>query len=125
MSVDAQFTVEFDHTSAEYARSWREVYADLRQRCPVAHTPAHDGYYVLTRYADVARAVKDDDTFSSFHDPAPGSTYGGIIIPPVPNVSTPIEMDPPEFTPLRKLLNPFFSPNKADEWEPFTRDVTT
>jgi cytochrome P450 len=80
---------------------------------------------VLTTYADVARAVKDDETFSSYHDPDPASPFGGIIIPPSPNVSTPIELDPPDFTPLRKLLNPHFAPGKADVWEPFTRDVTT
>ena len=80
---------------------------------------------MLTRYADVERAVKDDDTFSSHHSTEAGSPYGGIIIPPSPSVSTPIEMDPPDFTPLRKLLNPYFSPGKADEWEAFTRDVTT
>ena len=92
----------------------------------MAHSEAYGGYYVLTRYKDVERALKDDDTFASFHstDEA-GSPYGGILIPPSPNVSTPIEMDPPDFTPLRKLLNPYFSPGKADEWEPFTRDVTT
>jgi cytochrome P450 len=34
-------------------------------------------------------------------------------------------MDPPDFTPLRRLLNPFFAPGRATAWEPFTRDVTT
>lgn len=116
---------EFDHNSADYARSWRDIYKDLRQQCPVARSGAYGGFYVLTRYSDVARAVKDDETFSSFHDQAPESPYGGIIIPPTPNVSTPIEMDPPGFTPLRKLLNPFFAPGKATAWEPFTRDVAT
>jgi len=125
MTVDAPRTAEFDHNSAAYAQSWREIYQGLRERCPVAHSDAYGGFYVLTRYADVSRAVKDDETFSSFHDPAAGSPYGGIIIPPTPNVSTPIEMDPPGFTPLRKLLNPFFAPGKAVVWEPFTRDVTT
>jgi cytochrome P450 len=117
-------TVEFDHNSPEYAQRWREIYGDLRQRCPVAHTESYGGYYVLTRYKDVERALKDDDTFASHHSMEEGSQYGGILIPPSPNVSTPIEMDPPEFTPLRKLLNPHFSPGKAVEWEPFTRDVT-
>ncbi len=118
-------TVDFDHNSPQYAQHWREIYGDLRRRCPVAHTEAYGGYYILTRYKDVERALKDDDTFASHHSVAEDSRFGGILIPPSPNVSTPIEMDPPEFTPLRKLLNPYFSPGKADEWEPFTRDVTT
>ncbi len=118
-------TVEFDHNSRHYAEHWREIYADLRGRCPVAHTPAYGGYHILTRYADVKRAVTDDETFSSLHSTEPESPYGGILIPPSPNVSTPIEMDPPDFTPLRKLLNPYFSPKRADDWEPFVRDATT
>ena len=81
--------------------------------------------YVLTRYQDVEQALKDDDAFASHHSTEEGSPYGGILIPPSPNVSTPIEMDPPDFTPLRKLLNPYFSPGKAAEWEAFTRDATT
>jgi cytochrome P450 len=118
-------TVEFDHNSPQYAQQWRDIYSDLRQRCPVAHSEAYGGFYVLSRYKDVERALKDDDTFASHHSTEEGSPFGGILIPPSPNVSTPIEMDPPDFTPLRRLLNPYFSPGKADEWEPFTRDVTT
>jgi len=125
MSQTEAPTVDFDHNSSEYATRWREMYADMRGRCPVAHTDAHGGFYVLTRYADVARAVKDDDTFSSAHETTPGSPYGGIIIPPTPNVSIPIEMDPPVFTPLRKLLNPTFAPGQAKKWESFTRSVAT
>ena len=42
MTVDAQsIDVEFDHTSPVYARSWREIYADLRLRCPVARSPVY------------------------------------------------------------------------------------
>jgi cytochrome P450 len=119
------FGLEFDHHTPQYAESWREIYKDLRQRCPVARSEAHGGFYVLTKYSDVAAALKDDETFSSYHELSPDSPYGGINLPSMPNVSTPIELDPPEFTPLRKLLNPFFAPGKAQAWEPFTRDVTT
>lgn len=118
-------TIDFDHHSPTYATRWQELYGDMRQRCPVAHTTAHGGYYVLSRYADVDRAVKDDATFSSKHELDPESIWGGITQPPPPVISIPIELDPPEFTPFRKVLNPWFSPNRARELEPWIRDVTT
>jgi cytochrome P450 len=118
--------ISFDHTSADYARNWRAIYADLRDRCPVARTEAHNGFYVLSRYADVERVVKDDETFSSRHDlEDPESPYRGITIPEPPVRSVPIEMDPPEMTPYRDLFNPWFTPRSAKRWGPFVRDVTT
>jgi cytochrome P450 len=124
-STQAPPVVGFDHHSPEHARSWRDIYAELRQRCPVAQTDTYGGFTVLTRYADVELAVKDDATFASKHVMVAGSPYGGIIIPPSPMVSTPIEMDPPEYTPYRKALNPWFSPARSKSYEPFLRSVTT
>jgi cytochrome P450 len=124
-SMQAPPLVAFDHHSPEYAGNWRDMYAQLRQRCPVAHTDTYGGFTVLTRYADVETAVKDDATFASKHVIEAGSPYGGIIIPPSPMVSTPIEMDPPEYTPYRKALNPWFSPARSNSYEPFLRSVTT
>ena len=116
-------TVEFDHHSETYAQNWRDIYRDLRQKCPVAHTEAHDGYYVISRFEDVERAVRDDDTFASRY--IPGTELRGVMIPQAPLVSIPIEVDPPEQTPLRKLWLPFFSLNTGKKWEPFVRAVTT
>ena len=42
-------TVEFDHTSPEYARRRRD-HRDLRARCPVAFTEAHGGHWIVTGY---------------------------------------------------------------------------
>ena len=124
MTTEAPASVDFDHHSPEYAQRWPEIYAELRGKCPVAHTEAHGGYTVLTRYEDVERVVKDDVTFSSKHDMAEGSIWGGITLPSPPIISIPIEMDPPEYTPYRKVLNPWFSPARSKSYEPFTRSVT-
>ncbi|MDT3441927.1 MULTISPECIES: cytochrome P450 [unclassified Pseudofrankia] len=127
MSVSAadKATGAFDHHSADYACRWREINLELRARCPVAHSDQHGGFYVLTRYADVARAIKDDATFASRHEPEPESIYLGIVQPPTPVVSVPIEMDPPEFFDYRRILNPHFSPAASERWRPFVVDVTT
>ncbi|SHN17444.1 cytochrome P450 [Cryptosporangium aurantiacum] len=117
-------TVSFDHHSPEYAHGWREINADLRGRCPVARTDAHGGFWVISKYDDVAAVARDDATFSSYQELPDGSRTGATI-PVAPLRQVPIEMDPPEFFAYRKLLNPSFSPASVKAWEPFVRDVTT
>ncbi|HVV31119.1 MAG TPA: cytochrome P450 [Mycobacteriales bacterium] len=123
VSTPSKIAISYDHHSPEYAGRWRELHDQMRTRCPVARSDSYDGFYVLTRYEDVAAAIKDDATFASLHQP--GTAYQGIIIPESPTVSTPIELDPPEFTAYRKLLNPWFSPGAAAAWSPWLKDVTT
>jgi cytochrome P450 len=117
-------TVSFDHHSPEYAENWREINTDLRARCPVAHTDAHGGFWVVSKYDDVATVVRDDATFSSYQE-LPDGGHNGATIPVSPLRQVPIEMDPPEFFAYRKLLNAPFSPASIKRWEPFLRDVTT
>ena len=108
---------DFDHHSAEYAERSHEINAELRSRCPVAHSSAHGGFYVVSRYDDVVAAAKDDETFASgWH--INGSSPFGVTIPPSSKPHYPIEMDPPEYGPYRKLLNPMFAPNVSKSWEP-------
>ena len=77
----------------------------------MAWSDTHGGFYVLTRYADVARVAKDDRTFSSDHDTdGHRNGYLGITIPSPPVRSIPIEMDPPDFFNYRKVLNPPLAP---------------
>jgi len=40
--------IEFDHHSAEYAADPVSVYREMRSRCPVAWTEAHDGFWVAS-----------------------------------------------------------------------------
>lgn len=115
---------EFDHQGPDYARSWEAIGRYHRAQCPVARSEKHGGFWVLSRYADVERVIKDDATFSSEHldppDPRQGST-----IPPAPLRQIPIEMDPPEYTPFRTMLNSWFSPGASRRWEPQLREITT
>lgn len=116
--------IEFDHHSPEYAANWREINDELRSKCPVAHTAAHGGYWVVSDYQDVATIARDDATFSSCYD-QPDGTRGGVTIPVTPLRQVPIEMDPPEFFDYRKLLNAAFSPASSKKWEPYIRAATT
>ena len=116
----------YDHHSADYARGSVGIHRRMRSECPVAWSDAHDGFWVLTRYEDVARASRDDATFSSDHDIA-GLREGwqGVAIPAPPVAMIPLEVDPPAFHSYRRLVNPAFSPGAVERWTPFITDVVT
>ena len=84
---------------------------------PVAHTDAHGGFWVISRYDDVVAAARDDATFASGHT-VNGISPLGVTIPSSPVPMFPIEMDAPDYLPYRRLLNPFFSPAVSKTWEP-------
>ena len=71
-------------------------YAELRA-CPVAHTEAAGGYWILSRFDDVAAAAEDWRTYSSAQ---------GVLAPPPAGRrarQVALEQDPPEHTVYRKL----------------------
>lgn len=102
--------VDFDHNSQAHSRDPVGSYRALREKCPVAWTEAHGGYWVMSGYDSVFEAARDDDVFSSARN-----SYGGeglsVVIPKTPmHLHIPIEIDPPEFRKYRKLINPITSP---------------
>ena len=115
--------VAFDHHSREYAEHAPELLREMRETCPVAHTAAWNGFYPVTGYQEVARILLDDATFSSARSVpgVPEDAPIGITIPPAPQAHVPIDLDPPDNEPYRKLLNPIFSPAASARWEPFIR----
>jgi cytochrome P450 len=117
MSIDDQLA-RLDHHDPEFGRDPYVVYSAMRERCPVAHSEAHGGYWLVAGYDDVAGILKDDYTFSS----AQGVTFPSVV---GANPVIPIEVDPPEFFKFRRMLNPWFSPARIASWEPAVREITT
>ena len=94
------------------------MWADLRDRCPVAHTDRHGGSYMPVRYEDISAVAHDTVHFSSRDVSVTGlSSYGNPLVAP------PITADPPLHTESRRLLLPAFSPKAIDRLEPLTRNV--
>ncbi|MEB3070641.1 cytochrome P450 [[Mycobacterium] vasticus] len=116
-TADERTTTDYDHHSVDYAENSRAINAELRAKCPVAHTSAHGGFWVVSRYDDVIAVAKNDETFASGYT-VDGVTPLGVVIPSSPVPMFPIEMDPPDYLPYRKLLNPLFSPAVSKSWEP-------
>lgn len=91
---------EFDHTSSDQVKDPYPLYASLRGRCPVVHSAKHGGFYPVLNYDGVKRVFSEYETFSSAR---------GVGVPPQAFLMYPIDLDPPEQTRLRKLLNPLFT----------------
>jgi cytochrome P450 len=111
----ARLVAEFDHWDSELAKDPFPVYDSLRAQCPVAHSDAHGGFFVLSRYEDIEAAARDHETFSSrsISVPDPG------VMPSSP----PLDLDPPRHTAFRRVLLPYFSPGRTQILEPITRAV--
>lgn len=121
--------VDFDHHSAEFHADRHERWAELRQRCPVAHNPNHGGFWVVSGYDDVATVSRDADTFSSRYLPASddGIDYLGIAgVPrgPIPTAGI-AEVEGTLHGALRRILNPYLVPSAIARMQPLMEATTT
>ena len=82
------------------------AYDAMRQRCPVAHSEYQ--HWSVFRHADVLRVLHDHRTFSNAV-----SRY-----PSVPN-----GMDPPEHTRYRRVIDPYFSAQRMQDFAPECREI--
>ena len=110
----SRLETEFDHNTPEFAADPWSRYEDLRSQCPVAHTDAHGGFWVLSRYDDVVRVAQDDVTFSSVPTTViPDSGVYNLI---------PLQSDPPDLQRYRIALLPFFTPKAVQKTRsPYSR----
>ncbi|MEZ5203047.1 MAG: cytochrome P450 [Acidimicrobiales bacterium] len=108
------WATDFDHFDPRYAADPFAVWADLRAGCPVARSPRFRDMVVPVRADDIEAVARDVDTWSS-RSPLVAD-FGsmadfGIVAPP-------ISSDPPYHTSFRKLLLPFFSPQRMEALRP-------
>jgi cytochrome P450 len=108
--------VEFNPLSPEFFADPYDTYRRLRDEAPV-YVDERFGFYALSRFADVARAHRDWQTFSS----ARGLRLDQLNDPSFSLPGSIIFMDPPEHDRLRKLVSRAFTPRAAERWEPIVR----
>jgi cytochrome P450 len=108
---------DFDHTDPRWTEDPYPIFADLRARCPVAHTDRFLGVYLPTTYEAVKQVSYDTESFSSRR----------VVVrnvrpePPIP--SPPITADPPAHKPFKQLLLPPFTPDAVRKLEPDVRAI--
>ena len=108
MSI-AEELAEFDYYDTSLPPHYHETFAAIRGGCPVLHSNARGGYWLVSKYADVKTVLSDHATYSSAY---------GVEIPetaalPMPPIAT----DPPLHRDFRTLLNRFFSPRRLADHE--------
>jgi len=139
----------FNHLSPDYGEHFAKIYAHMRQHCPVAHSDQLGGFWVATRYRDIMRIARDDDTFSSLYgititgpvdEPGAANPIGPIntrssgplaSLPPGPNgelprlATIPIDLDPPFHQPYRRAVDPLFTPKAVEGQRPWIEHWVT
>jgi cytochrome P450 len=118
MDLISSLAENFDYTDPRTADRLRDVYGYLRSHCPVAHSPAHGGAWIVSKYDDICAAARNFEAFSS---------AGGTTLPAVGNPvpALPPESDPPLHTVAREAMMPFLSPGAVKSLEPYVRRIVT
>ncbi|MDN3355772.1 cytochrome P450 [Actinomadura sp. DC4] len=104
---------EFDHLDPWLAPRIHEVFAEIRDGCPVVHSTRYGGFWAALTHEAVKEVTGDPRTYSSTGGPTIPSVHG-VLMPP-------IEFDPPEHTAYRKLIQRQFTRQGAARYEPLLR----
>ena len=102
--------MSFDHHDRRFVEDPDSVIGPIREERPLVHSDRYGGFWVITRYDDVTQAALDHESFTS-------AVAGTTIIPPSQPRTyplLPIELDPPEHTLYRGLVNALFSKPRVE-----------
>jgi cytochrome P450 len=91
--------------------AWRS----LHDGPDIVWAPYYGGHWIFTRAEDIDFAQRNHDPFSMRDVTMPANTRPTRLLP--------LEADPPEHTPFRAILNPWFSPKKIGDLKDFTREL--
>lgn len=97
---------DWDPMAEDVLRDQRAAYDEMRERCPVAYSEFMQ--WSLFRHEDVTRVIHDHDTFSNAVSQ---------------HLSVPNGMDPPDHTAYRRIIDPYFAPERMDAFEPTCRGI--
>lgn len=108
----------FNYLAPEFAGEIHPTLARMRAHCPVTHSDARGGFWVVTRYEDVLRVAQDWQTFSS---------ELGVAIPDTKMVTPaiPEHIDPPLHRVYKRLISAWFTPAVVSRYEAPTRALVT
>ncbi|WP_024796517.1 cytochrome P450 [Tomitella biformata] len=121
--------INFERHSPGFRDEFLEKTHELHAKCPVAWSDSYDGHWVASGIDELFAIARRSDAVTSFRD-HDGSVngYKGISIPHIPmagpfTAPSFLELDPPEQTDYRKILNPYLSPAAVARWFPVIDDL--
>jgi cytochrome P450 len=89
--------------------------AELAAKGPVVYSRAYGGHWVVTRYKEIQQVLTEPKTFSSYPN--------NLVTPADFGKFIPLELDPPEHTAYRHVLQPLFSPQRMKKLSDDIRTV--
>ncbi len=112
---------DFDIFDPEFVKDPYPTWQDLRGQCPVAHSDRWGGSYMPSTFETVSAVAHDAENFTSFE----------VGVAPVPvaydddgnRLRSVIASDPPEHSPERRLMLPFFSPKRVEHYREHTQNL--
>ena len=114
------WATDFDHAEPSYNANVHEVWAELRETCPVAHTDRYNGAWLPVTHELVSQIAYDTEHFTSRSVIV--SAFRPLAQAPIGN-APPISSDPPFHHDARRLLLPAFSPKVIEGWEKDIREL--
>ncbi len=116
------WTTDYDIRDTEYVEDPVPIWAEMRDKCPVAHTERLGGSWNPTRFDDTRALAGMIDELSSRQI---------LVMPPAPDApelsryeqmiaAAPITADPPLHTWTRRMLLPAFAPRAVAQYEEYT-----
>lgn len=115
------FATDWDHTDASWVTDPYAIWADLRERCPVARTERYGGAWFPATHAGVTAVATDTEHFTS-RQVVLVNGRPSQDVPPAPiGPAPPITSDPPFHQIARRLILPAFAPGPVNALEPRIR----
>src|SRR5713101_7268816 len=105
--------VDYNPFSPEVQDNPYPYYAYLRQHAPVYQIPGV-GAWAVSRYDDVIAVAKNPHLFSSSINAAAVAGEFNLFPPEAPSIA---QLDPPEHTVQRKIINRAFTPRRVASLE--------
>lgn len=114
--VDVMFAPE--HNDDPYP-----LLRELRENSPLHQLSGHAIWYA-TRYHDCRRVLRHPDFRKNTEYMALDFVTGEAVPPPPAALTLPLAfIDPPEHTPIRRVMNSGFSRRRLDGWRPWLRGL--
>jgi cytochrome P450 len=96
--------IHYNHHDPEVAQDPYSIFAQVRAKCPLGHSDALGGFYFPTTFEGVKRIFSDYRHFTSTE---------GAGLPDQVIRLLPVDLDPPQHTRWRRVLNRFFTLDAA------------
>jgi cytochrome P450 len=103
--VPGKLVVDFDIYDPRLAGDVHRILAGFREKTPIAWNPLYGGHWMVMDYRDAYDVLRNPIVFSSTLNAIPSMEGFNSI---------PLEVDPPDHTAYRHILNALFSPGRME-----------